>query len=601
MAAPTAIEVSVDNTQYSRYESGRETITVSVTITGGAPYSSEDILVELVKARRSRDAVAASSTISITGNVDPQESEVTFYLPDVVDQDLINLVRNGKYFVQATSVTDPLITGSSDDFDINIVTIDRLKNDYLYGIDLKATEMKAPKFQPSQIPVEITEVSKTHPLGFATLTYNYTRDDLTNATASIGSGANGTVNIEADEDNAGEPGNDFSVVVVVPSGTSGLSVSLSGDDLTVNLAVIAGVPDDPANTATLIAAAITAITGFTATASGTGADSISAAEGPTAFLGGTSTFIRTLSWRGGKSVSLTSTGIVILPMGTTGPIAKLDPSSSNDYICVRIRSLLSLPEQTVAEEILIDKKTIDDDTLQRFLCEAIDWVENDYLATPVEPTNVVTERDPTTIQFAAGVNAPTPIFTDTDFDKIVSPLTYFVPRTQGAWVQIQTPFPQLLRVDSLFGAIANTRVIDIDLEWIEHAEQSGLIQLVPFNQEIAFDFVGLLWVNAIRGATELPNFWHYNAIVGLRDTPCEVQELIAKKAAINALIVAGMALRPGVGSVSLSRDGVSESVSYTQTAEYGIYTGTIKAYKDWIKERGPELRSKYRGPTMVVV
>jgi hypothetical protein len=125
--------------------------------------------------------------------------------------------------------------------------------------------------------------------------------------------------------------------------------------------------------------------------------------------------------------------------------------------------------------------------------------------------------------------------------------------------------------------------------------------LVPFNQEIAFDFVGLLWVNAIRGATELPNFWHYNAIIGLPETPCEVQELVAKYAAINALTVAGMALRPGVGSVSLARDGVSESVSYTTTAEYGIYTGTIKAYKDWIKEEGAKLRAKYRGVTMVVV
>jgi hypothetical protein len=600
MGTPTAIEVSVDDVEYSRYETGRETITATVTVSGGAPYTAEDVRVDLIKARRSRDAVVATSTISITSNVDPVLTEVTFYLPDVVDQDLIHLVRHGKYFVRATDVTTELVISDSADFDISIVSVERLKSDYLFGINLEATELKEPKFQPTQLPVTITELSKTHPLGFHVLTYNYHKDHLTDATAAIGTGANGTVTITADEDNAGDVGNLWSVEVQVPSSDGPLSVTTSGNDLIVSLGITGAAPDPLLNTATLIAAAISALADFSAVASGTGADAISAAEGPTAFLGGTSSVVRTLSWNGGTSVSITSTGTVILPRGSSSPVGKIG-ATSRDYICVRVRSILALPEASVAEELLIDKKTLDDNSLREYICEAISWIENDLLATPIEPTNVVTDRDPTTIQFAAGVNAPTPIFTDTDFDLFTSPLTYFVPKTQGSWIQIQTPWPQLLRVDSLFGAIANTRVIDIDLEWIEHSEQSGLVQLVPFNQEIAFDFVGLLWVNAIRGATELPNFWHYNAIVGLRDTPCEVQELIAKKAAINALIVAGMALRPGVGSVSLSRDGVSESVSYTTSAEYGVYTGTIKAYKDWITEETARLKAKYRGPTMVVV
>jgi hypothetical protein len=215
--------------------------------------------------------------------------------------------------------------------------------------------------------------------------------------------------------------------------------------------------------------------------------------------------------------------------------------------------------------------------------------------------NVVTDRDPTTIQYSAGVNAPVPIYTDTDFDKLVSPLTYYVPNSGGDWVTIQTPWPQILRVDALFGSIANTRVIDVDLEWIELSQQGGLIQLVPYAQNVSFDFLGLIWANALRGAAALPNFWHYNAIVGLRDCPAELQEVIAKKAAINALIVAGMALRPGVGSVSLSRDGVSESVSYVQSAQYGVYTGTIMAYTDWLKQETARLQAKYRGIRMVIV
>lgn len=223
------------------------------------------------------------------------------------------------------------------------------------------------------------------------------------------------------------------------------------------------------------------------------------------------------------------------------------------------------------------------------------------MATFVEPTNVVTDRDPTTIQFAAGINAPTPLFTDPDYDVIVNPITYFVPRDSAEWLKIQLPFTQVIRVDNLFGAIANTRVIDIDLQWIESSGPGGFLQLVPFNQEVAFDFVGLIWVNSIRGAVELPNFWHFNVIAGLRDCPPEVQQFIAKHAAINALTAAGAAFRPGMSSLSLGRDGVSESVSYNTAAQFGIYTGTIQSYKEWLQDAEKKLRGKYRGLTLVVV
>lgn len=611
MAAPTSIEVSVDRDEYSRYESGKETITATVTITGGAPYSAEEITVDLIKARRSRDAVVATTTLSFTNTADPQSATATFYLPDVVDQDLINLVRHGKYFVKATSVTDEDVYAESGDFHVSVVTVDRLKNDFLFGLDLSATEIKEPKFQPQSITgVTVEEVSRSHPSGVGELNYVYHEDHISNATAAIGSGGNGTVTITADGDLVGSDGNGYTVAVTVPSGTSSLDVSLSGNELTVALDVTAGVPNAGANTATLVAAAIDALDDFSAVASGTGADPLSSAEGPTQFTGGATTVVRQLNWNGGPLVSITSSGTYILLSGNggegtggcagtggAGGISSMNP----DYICVRVTSTLLMPEENITEQLLIDTKKIDDDTLRKFLCQSTSWVENDYLATFIEPTNVVTDRDPTTIQYSAGINAPAPIFTDTDFDFIWSPLTYFVPRTQGQWVKIQTPFPQLLRVDNLYGAIANTRVIDIDLEWIEHSEQGGLIQLVPFNQEIAFDFIGLLWSNALRGASELPNFWHYNVIAGLREATCDIQELIAKKAAVDALVIAGQALRPGLGSVSLSRDGVSESVSYINSAQYGLFTGTITAYKSWIEERGKELRAKYRGVTMVVV
>ena len=78
-------------------------------------------------------------------------------------------------------------------------------------------------------------------------------------------------------------------------------------------------------------------------------------------------------------------------------------------------------------------------------------------------------------------------------------------------------------------------------------------------------------------------------------------ELVAKKAAIDALTKIGQAFRPGVSSQSVSRDGVSESVSYLTAGLYGIFSGAIKSYREWIDQNLPMLRGSYRGALMVVV
>ncbi len=128
----------------------------------------------------------------------------------------------------------------------------------------------------------------------------------------------------------------------------------------------------------------------------------------------------------------------------------------------------------------------------------------------------------------------------------------------------------------------------------------GMAQLVPFNQEIAYDFIGLIWFNTITGADVIPNFWHYNIIAGIRKPCGDIMQLIGKQAAIDALGQAGAALFPALGSVSISRDGVAQSTSYI-TGMYGKFNGLITNYKDWIEENGPRLIAQYRGTKLTVV
>lgn len=286
--------------------------------------------------------------------------------------------------------------------------------------------------------------------------------------------------------------------------------------------------------------------------------------------------VRQLSWGAGPAASILAPGRYLLRR-----------DCSSDYIIVQIRSIFALPTSNKKDELLVTKDFITDDLLRRLNDKAADWWENDKLAGVfLEPTRVITE--------AVLDTAPT-----TDWDFIVPAITFYAVQP-AKWIDILFPYPGLLRIDELFGQIANTRILDVDRSWLEISERNGFVQLVPFNQEVAFNFIGLVWVESLRGRVELPNFWRFNAMAGLRQVDPVICEMLGKKAAIDALTIAGHAFRGGFSSQSLSRDGVSESVSYTASAIYGIYSATIEDYRKFINKEIKQLKGRYRGFNLLV-
>lgn len=106
------------------------------------------------------------------------------------------------------------------------------------------------------------------------------------ATASIGSGDNGVVDITVDKE--GAIGNNYEVEVVDPEGNSeSLAASLSGWTLTVSLATDTdgSILEDGSNSATNVATAVGNVSEFSAEASGTGADDLGV-ESAKDFTGG---------------------------------------------------------------------------------------------------------------------------------------------------------------------------------------------------------------------------------------------------------------------------------------------------------------------------
>jgi hypothetical protein len=114
-------------------------------------------------------------------------------------------------------------------------------------------------------------------------------DSGDSATVDIGEGANGTVTVTRDA--AGIEGNTWDIQVIAPTAEDAdLAASITFANARPRIIVSLGTdsegdPDDAKNTATLIAAAIDDLAGFSAAASGTGDDAV-AAQSVTAFEGG---------------------------------------------------------------------------------------------------------------------------------------------------------------------------------------------------------------------------------------------------------------------------------------------------------------------------
>lgn len=580
MAAPTSIIVEVDRAEYSRFEEERNTILVTLDIVGTG-LTGEQISVSLMKARRARDEIVTTQTITLSVST-AHMVQVEFYLPEIIDEKTVPKVRRGKYFVRATSVTNSVTTANSLDFRVSLISVARLKADYLHGTDQFSSDQLLVLEQPELITgVTVESVSLGHSKGSYPLSYNYA---LASAPQVLGVTSEG-----------------FTLV-------DGQTLALSVNGAAVQTATFntADFSNISAATAAEIAAVINDdIDGVVATDSsgsvliqgdlieGTNAIFVDPVGTATTELGLLNQFdqitpARTLSWCGGPSVSLsTSKKTYVLRKG-----------ASADYIKVRVSSIASLPQESHAEDLIIDRKPLDDERISQILESAISWVEDVALSVYVEPTRITTVPDPTTIAYPSGQSTPT--LTGADWDCVVDAVTYTKP-SAGHWLGFKCPYQPLICFEDLYGQLSNTRVVDIQLEWVEAHEKTAWVELVPFNQQTAFSFIGLLWVESIRGPMPLPNFWNFTALVGFRKTPEVLLELIAKKAAMDILTIAGQAFRGGFSSQSISRDGVSESVSYTASATFGVYSASIEDYRKWIKENLKEMKGAFRGPNMVVM
>ena len=156
-------------------------------------------------------------------------------------------------------------------------------------------------------------------------------------------------------------------------------------------------------------------------------------------------------------------------------------------------------------------------------------------------------------------------------------------------------------------------VQEIPLNWIRIENHSGIVRLIPnarFPANLQIGATGAYFPEILKSSF-VPDLWIFDYDHGFQDgcIPVIINEAIARLAAIQVLILAGnFVLGAGIASQSLSLDGLSQSVSTTQSAENSVFSANLLDHQRILFGRNKgdpslmaTLKDYYKGSSMAVI
>jgi len=149
-------------------------------------------------------------------------------------------------------------------------------------------------------------------------------------------------------------------------------------------------------------------------------------------------------------------------------------------------------------------------------------------------------------------------------------------------------------------------VIVYPAEWIRINKEKGQIQAVPTAGTLSEFLIGQggTFLPAVyNGMHYLPHLFQVYYTAGFEEgkVPANIVDLIGMFASFGPLNVFGdLIAGAGIANISLSMDGLSQSIGTTSSATNSGYGARIIQYQKQIKEQIPMLRRYYKGIRMVV-
>lgn len=300
----------------------------------------------------------------------------------------------------------------------------------------------------------------------------------------------------------------------------------------------------------------------------------------------------TLAWQGGTAVPLVQSG--------PGTYVLVDASGQN-YVQAHVIPG-QLPTAPTSEALVVDHLGMDDRYLRRLIGMAQGFIEQAIWAF-AEPTYVAT--DPNTLAQGPETN----VFTGWS-DHTAIPQSYYRPRDFMRWMAMVMPYNRVLKVLNLTGYFNHTLTLQVTLDWIVWNETNGEVELVPSNGAVVtWQFYESAMLQFLYIYNHIPSFWHFWLVAGLRhesELHAPVRELVAKKAAYDAISLVGTAYAAGAGSRTTGRNGVNATVAYQTSYPWAPLANQYAQFLfgpklDYHTSQILKIRKRVVGPSLIII
>ena len=294
----------------------------------------------------------------------------------------------------------------------------------------------------------------------------------------------------------------------------------------------------------------------------------------------------TLAWADGDPVGVGA---------TWNNLVTLYSRDAMDFIRVRVRQD-ELPSGDASDRLLVDRRRMTDAEILDWIWKAEAFITSKVWLPPYPMLGATAMFGP---DYNSNLSADSPVPSGPIFvDRIHSPCPWETNINMQRFLNIMTPVSWVQKLYGLWGAFNDTKIVQITEDWQSVTLKNGMITLIPrAGAMLQWLFFGGFHFNILLASSIIPDFWQYGVMYGPKDlhTGSEAEplrEAIAKKAALEILVQAGLNWKPAYQAESLARDGVSSSVAYA-TGPGGIFSQTIGEYKEWLKEQvtGGRLRN----------
>lgn len=193
--------------------------------------------------------------------------------------------------------------------------------------------------------------------------------------------------------------------------------------------------------------------------------------------------------------------------------------------------------------------------------------------------------------------------------QIVSEKRDFVREEFAAWGFLIADYlvNEVLRLE---GKINNVSQVTYPKEWASTRggmDVSRNIYIVPAanapttDGETSVLYTGQFPLFAYLNGNHVPNYWSFDYDTGWDEVPKDITDAIGKLATIQILAILGdITFGAGIASKSLSFDGLSQSISTTQSAENSLYSARIRQYQKELDASMKLLKGRYGGIPLIV-